>query len=88
MAPVNPLVLWVFSHNTQGLYSPLYNMANITVIPKPGKDPGDVGNYRPISLINKNLKLLTKILANRLASFFASYVHKDQVGLIPGRQGA
>lgn len=31
--------------------------------------------------------LLTKILANRLASFINAYSHKDQVGFIPGRQG-
>ena len=31
---------------------------------------------------------MTKILANRLSRFIASYVHKDQVGFIPGRQGA
>lgn len=48
------------------------NMACITVIPKPGQDPSEVSNYRPISLINNNLKLLTKILAYRLTSFIAS----------------
>lgn len=50
-------------------------------------DPGKVSNYRPISLINNDLKLLTKMLANRLASVIASYLHKDQVGFILGWQG-
>lgn len=62
-------------------------MAFISVIPKPDKDPSLVENYRPISLINNDLKILTKILANRINSFINQYIHKDQVGFIPGRQG-
>lgn len=45
------------------------NKANICLIPKPDKDHTDVANYRPISLINNDLKLLTKIYANRFNSF-------------------
>lgn len=30
---------------------------------------------------------MTKIMADRLASFIVSYIDKDQVGFIPGRQG-
>lgn len=63
-------------------------MAFISVIPKPDKDPTLVENYRPISLINNDLKILTKILANRINSFINQYIHKDQVGFIPGRQGS
>lgn len=63
------------------------NLAYIMVIPKPGKDQCLVSNYRPISLINNDLKIMTKIISNRLGSFIGSYVHKDLVGFIPGRQG-
>lgn len=66
---------------------PQINTAFIAVIPKPDKNPEEVGNYRPISLINSDLKILTKILANHLANFISSYIHKDKVGFIPGRQG-
>lgn len=59
----------------------------MTVIPKPDKDPGEVSNYRPISLINNDLKVMTKIMADHLACFIGTYIHKDQVGFIPGRQG-
>lgn len=76
--------------NTKAKGSPLdpqLNTAYITVIPKPNKNPEEVENYRPISLINNDLKILTKILANHLASFIGRYIHKDQVGFILGRQG-
>lgn len=46
---------------------PALNIAHILVVSKPNKDPGEVGNYHPISLINNDIKFLSKILANRLA---------------------
>lgn len=77
-----------FNAKAQGYpLDPQLNTAYITVIPKPNKNIEEVENYRPISLINNDLKILTKILANCLASFISRYVHKDQVGFIPGRQG-
>ncbi|XP_077327769.1 vomeronasal type-2 receptor 1-like [Lithobates pipiens] len=62
---------------------PASNLAYISVIPKPGKDQSLVSNCRPISLINNDLKIMTKILSNRLGSFIGSYVHKDQFYLHP-----
>lgn len=35
------------------------NLAYISVLPKPAKDTNDVSNYRPIPLINNDLKILT-----------------------------
>jgi hypothetical protein len=38
--------------------------ANITLLPKPDKDTSRKENYRPLSLININTKILNKVMAN------------------------
>lgn len=60
--------------------------AHIAVIPKEGKDPLLCQNYRPISLLNMDLKIFTKILALRLIGHIPQLIHLDQVGFVPLRE--
>jgi hypothetical protein len=45
----------------------------------------NAGDFRPISLLNSILKIITKLLANRLQSIILELVHKTQYGFLKKR---
>lgn len=61
-------------------------LTHIAVIPKVGKDLSSCANYRPISLLNIDLKILTKILAQRVAPYIVLLIDLNQVGFLPHRE--
>lgn len=62
--------------------------AVIIVLPKLGKDPQYPDSYRPISLLQADIKILAKILAIRLNQIILSLIHPDQTGFMPGKNTA
>ena len=59
--------------------------AVITLLQKRGKNEYLIKNWRPISLLNCDYKLLTKILSRRIQPLLPKLLHPDQVGFVPNR---
>ena len=60
------------------------NGSFIALIPKV-EGPTKVNDFRPISLLNISMKILTKLLANRLQKVVQQIIHKNQYGFIQSR---
>lgn len=57
----------------------------ITLIYKNKGENNKLENYRPISLLNADYKILTKIIANRLKTIIGTIISSSQAYSIPGR---
>ena len=55
------------------------------MLEKAGKDKTLIKNWRPISLINLDTKLISKVYANRLKSVMPKLVHANQVAYVKDR---
>ncbi|XP_063765417.1 transposon TX1 uncharacterized 149 kDa protein [Eleginops maclovinus] len=58
--------------------------AVLTLLPKKG-DLQELGNWRPVSLLCTDYKLLSKVLATRLRRVMEHVIHVDQTYCVPSR---
>ena len=58
----------------------------ITLIPKKDKNILLIGNWRPLTMLNMDYKILATVLATRLKPVLNRLVSKDQTGFLVGRK--
>ena len=69
----------------KGILSNSQRQAVIKLLEKKGKDKRLIANWRPISLINFDSKILTKCLAKRLKEVLPSIIECDQTAYVKNR---
>ena len=71
----------IFNKIWNGSFPKKWNSASIVSIPKKG-DLSDCSNYRGISLINVGLKIISKIVTDRISSYALShnFIRPEQFG--------
>ena len=83
---IGPVVLdsWKYSIEV-GTLPPSHLESSIVLLPKEGKDCGDVKNWRPITLSNCDLKIVTKALSSKMANVLDQIIVNSQTAYVPGR---
>ena len=57
----------------------------ITLLPKKDKPTYVLNNLRPVTLLNMDYKITTKVIANRLAKVFPGIISPNQTGYVKNR---
>ena len=57
----------------------------ICLIPKDDSCLIELSNWRPLTLLNVDYKILAKVIGKRIESILSSLIHSDQTGFIKGR---
>jgi hypothetical protein len=80
------LLVHIFNESyDKGSLSTSQRQVVITLIEKTGKDSRYLKNWRPISLINVDVKICSKALSSRLVDVLPSIIHPNQVANVKDR---
>ena len=86
MKVVGELLVGSFNKSfIKGEMSPSQRQAVITLIEKKDQDRCDLKNWRPISLLNVDAKIASKVIAERVKRVLPYLIHENQSGYVPGR---
>ncbi|XP_051794339.1 calcium-binding mitochondrial carrier protein SCaMC-2-B isoform X1 [Acanthochromis polyacanthus] len=78
-----PTLLTVFTESLNASTLPLsMRQAIITLLLKKDRAPLECSSYRPVSLLNTDVKILAKVLAGRLEGVIPTVVSSDQTGFV------
>ena len=75
---ITPILHRLFKKiQTDGRLPNCFYEANVILMTKPDRDTTKKINFRPISLMNIDSKILNKILANRIQQYIKKIIHHD-----------
>ena len=57
----------------------------ISLLPKTNNDLGNLNNWRPLSLLNIDYKIVTKTISNRIKKYISHIIENSITGFIKGR---
>ena len=80
-----PLCASIQQSFIEGELSTSQKQATTKLIEKKDRDKRFVKNWRPISLLNVDIKLISKVLASRLKSVISTIVNENQVAHVNNR---
>lgn len=78
----------VNSFNTaykEGMMSISQRRGVITLVPKEDSYLSALSNWRPITLLNLDYKIVSKVIAKRIEKVLPQIIHSDQTGFVKGR---
>ena len=83
---LSPLYMAMIKDNfRKEILTPSQYLGYISLIPKDSDNPLDIQNFRPISLLNLDYKILTKALTIKASQIIAYLIHTDQTSGVKGR---
>ena len=78
------LVQCLYRCHERGELSNSQKQAVITLIEKRGEDARLIKSWRHISLLNVDVKILSKIIVNRIKHISPNIIHYDQTAFVEG----
>jgi hypothetical protein len=84
LSPIKDLMKLVYNEALKGQFPDSWKDIRVRLLPKKG-DLSSLKNHRPISLINCDAKVFTRLITQRISSLVKKLLNPYQSGFLPGR---